>query len=147
VDDLPPVPASPFAVVNRETDAPGGQLEVGEANVIYRCLRAGSPLVHEEVWVEVRLDAHWVAAFRVEPEDGQPVVSELRVLPYEDDPERNALLGPGERSGDGAAPGGVPLEKVRNLRADRLLQTLRGELERLPPEAEYFRDVFADFAL
>jgi hypothetical protein len=135
---------SVFAIVSRETDLPGGGLEVGRLNVIYRYL-ADQP--EDELWVEVRLDADWVAACLIEPEDGQPVIAEVRVLPYEDDMEHKVLFGPGEWSGGSVPPGGVPLEKVRSLRTERILRVVQDELEQGPYEVEYLNDVLADFGL
>ncbi len=139
--------SSVFAIVSRETDLPGRRLDVGTPNVIYRCVRRGSDRPEAEVWVEVRLDADWVAALLIEPEDGQPVVAEVRVLPYEDDMELNALLGPGELSGRRVPPGGVPLEKLRTLRTEQILRNVGDEVEQGPYEAEYLNDVLADFGL
>ena len=141
----PSIFAAGGRTVNRETDTPGGRLEVGKPNVGYRHLdRPGIP---DEVWIEVRLDADCVAAFLIEPADGRPVIAEVRVLPYEDDPERKALLGPGEWSRSDIPPGGAPLEKLRTLRAERILRFARDAIKQLPAEAEYLGEVLADFGL
>jgi hypothetical protein len=133
--------------VNRETDLPDSRLEVGGANVIYRHLQRGSDQSEDEVWVEIRLDADWVAACLIEPEDGRPVIAGLQVLPYEDDMERNVLLGPGEWSGRSVPPGSVPLEKLQGLRTEQILHAVRDHIEQWPNEVEYLDDVLADFGL
>jgi hypothetical protein len=133
--------------VSHETDLPDGRLEVGGANVIYRHVRRGSDQPEDEVWVEIRLDADWVAAYLIEPEEGQPVIAGLRVVPYEDDPERCALLGPGEWSRASVPPGGVPLEKLRSLPTERILEVVRERIEQWPNQVEYLDDVLADFGL
>ena len=133
--------------MSRETDLPDGRLEIGAANVIYRHLQLASDQPEDEVWVEIRLDADWVAAYLIEPAEGQPVIAELRVLPYEDDPERSALLGPGEWSRGSVPLGGVPLEKLRRLPAERILEVVRERIEQWPNEVEYLSDVLADFGL
>jgi len=138
---------SPFPFVSHETDVPDGRLEVGGANVIYRHVQRGSDQPEDEVWVEIRLDADWVATYLVEPEDGQAVIAELRVLPYEDDMERKALLGPGQWSSRSVPPGGVPLEKLRSLPTEDILEVARDRLAQWSSEAEYLEDVLADFGL
>jgi hypothetical protein len=133
--------------VSRETDLPEGRLEIGGANLIYRLVSRGSDQPEDEVWVEIRLDADWVAAYRIEPDEGRPVIAELRVLPYEDDMERNALLGPGDWSRRSIPPGGVPLEKLRGLRSEHVLKAVQDRIEQWPNEVEYLNDVLADFGL
>jgi hypothetical protein len=146
---LPPVPASIFATgersLNRETDFPRRRLEIGEASVDYRHVQRelGSP--GDELWIELRLDDAWVAAFLIEPADGRPVIAEARVLPYDDDPQRKALLGPGEWSRSDIPSRGVPFEKLRGLRAENILRVARDSIEELPEEAEYLTEVLADF--
>ena len=123
------------------------KLEVGGANVIYRHVEHGSGEPENEVWVEIRLDADWVAVYLIEAEDGQPVIAELRVVPYEDDVEQNALLGPGEWSRGSVPPGGVPLEKLRRLPSGRILDVVRERIQQWPNNVEYLDDVLADFGL
>lgn len=130
--------------MNREKKSPGGRLQVAVPNVTYRHVRCRPDEAEDEIWVEVRLDAEWVAACLIQPDAGQPVIAEVRVVPYEDDPELSALLGPGESRGHAPA-GGVPLEKLRRLRSDAVLEAVRNQLEEFPPDAEYLGDVFAEF--
>lgn len=47
-----------------------------------------------DVWVEQSLEDEWIAAYRLVPQDGLPVVAELRIFPMEKD-----RSGPGEWSG------------------------------------------------
>src|SRR5688572_1200265 len=37
----------------------------------------------EQVWLEVSLDDEWIAAYQVIPQQGQPVIGEVRVFPLE----------------------------------------------------------------
>jgi hypothetical protein len=50
-----------------------------------------------EAWLEQPIDNEWTACFRLAVEDGQPIISELRVIPsetrYTDDPEVHYLAG------------------------------------------------------
>jgi hypothetical protein len=46
----------------------------------------------QEAWLEVDLDDGWTAAYRVMPQQGQPVIGEVRVFPTESFTSRN----PGE---------------------------------------------------
>jgi hypothetical protein len=133
--------------VSHETELPGGRLEVGGANVIYRYVQRGSDRAENEVWVEVRLDADWVAACLIEPESEKPVIAELRVLPYQDDLEEKALRGPGECQRRGVPSGGVPVEKLSGLRTEEILQRARDRIEQCADEVEYYSDVLADFGL
>jgi hypothetical protein len=144
---LPPMPSSPFPLVSHETDLPDDRLEVGGANVIYRYVRHGSDQAEDEVWVEIRLDADWVAVYLIEPEDGQPVIAELRVVPYEDDMERNPLLGPGEWSRRSVPYGGVPVERLRTLRTEDVLRVAQDHIAQWSNEVDYLDDVLADFGL
>jgi hypothetical protein len=144
---VPPVLSSICFIVSHDTDWPGGRLEVGGANVVYRHIELGSDLAEDEVWVEVRLDADWIAACLIEPEDGEPVIAELRVLPYEDDMDRNALRGPGEGSSRSAPPGGVPIESLRSLRSEDIVQRAREAIEELPQGVEYLGGLLAAFGL
>jgi len=130
---------------NRETDSPDGRLEIGEPSVTYRYVGCRAERPDDELWVEVRLDTDWVAAYLIEPRDGKPVVAEVRVLPYEDRPERTALLSPGEWSRDNVPSGGVPFESVRSLRSEQILRVVQEQVEGWPDEAEYLKDVLADF--
>jgi hypothetical protein len=132
-------------IVNRETDSPDGRLEVGEPCVTYRYVGCRTDKPKDELWIEVRLDADWVAAYLIEPQDGRPVVAEVRVLPYEDRTERTALLGPGEWSRGDVPSGGIPVELVRSLRSEEIVRVMQEQLEEWPLEAEYLEDVLADF--
>ena len=134
-------------IVNRETDFPGSRLEIGTPNIAYRHVVREPGNADEEVWIEVRLDADWVAAYLIEPVDGDPVIAEVRVLPYEDDPDRSALLGPGEWCRREIPSGGLPIEKLRRLRTADVLRLAREHAEDCPDEAEYLKDVLADFGL
>ena len=139
--------ASGGRIVNRETDLPGSRLEIGTPNIAYRHILREPGNLEEEVWIELRLDADWVAAYLIEPVDGDPMIAEIRVLPYEDDAERNALLGPGEWSRRDIPPGGVPIEKLRRLRAADVLRLAREHAEECLHDAEYLNDVLTDFGL
>jgi hypothetical protein len=133
--------------VSRETDLPGARLEIGASNVIYRHVLGGSDQPEEEVWVEVRLDDDWVVTCLIEPDEDGPVIAELRVLPYEDDMERNVLLGPNAAFRRPLPAGGVPVEKLRSLRAEEVLGVAQQQIEAWPNEVEYLSDVLADFGL
>lgn len=133
--------------VNRETDLPGGRLQIGTPNISYRHVERQSGIPDEALWIELRLNADWVAAYLIEPQDGQMVIAEVRVVPYEDDAERRALLGPGEWSRRQVPSGGVPFEKLRRLRPDNIMRAAIHSVEQLPPEAEYLNEVLADFGL
>lgn len=73
--------------------SPTGVLDVGPAGV----------------WYSERIDPDWVAAYRLVPEGGSPVVAEVRVFPYE----------PGQSfgcwSGVVAPRGGVPARVLRKV--------------------------------
>jgi hypothetical protein len=142
------MPTSTFAIggrsLNRETDFPG-RLEIGRVNVGYRHVRGELDGCRDELWIEVRLDADWAAAFLVEPVDGSPEIAEARVLPYEDDPERTAVLGPAEWRRGQTPPGEIPLEKLKSVRPEDILRVARESLEDLPDDAEYLNEVLAEF--
>lgn len=133
--------------LDRETDFPGGRLEIGTPNISYRLVERQPGVLDDEVWIELRLDADWVAAYLIEPADGRPVIAEVRVLPYEDDSERKALFGPGEWSRRGIPSGDVPVEKLRKLRTEQMLRAVQDSIEQLPDEAGYLNEVLADFGL
>jgi hypothetical protein len=139
--------ASLFPPVSRETDLPGARLEIGGSNVIYRHVLGGSGQPEEEVWVEVRLDDDWVVTCLIELDDGGPAIAELRVLPYEDDMERIVLLGPNAAFRRPLPSGGVPVEKLRSLRAEDVLGVAREQIAAWPNAVEYLSAVLADFGL
>ena len=139
--------SSRFTPVSRETDLPGARLEIGGSNVIYRHVLGEFGQTEEEVWVEVRLDGDWVVTCLIEPDDDGPVIADLRVLPYEDDMERNVLLGPNVAFRRPLPPGGVPVEKLRGLRAEDVLGVAQEQIEAWPNEVEYLNAVLADFGL
>ena len=131
--------------LNRETDFPGGRLEIGGTNVGYRHVQLEPGSAGEELWIEVRLDAAWVAAFLIEPVEGRPMIAEVRVVPYQGDPDRNALLGPGGWSRGEIPSDEIPIEKLKSLRSMQMLRVARDLIEELPEEAEYLNEVMADF--
>jgi hypothetical protein len=69
-----------------------------------------------ETWLEVGLDG-WVAAYRLIPQEGRPVVAEVRVFPDENAPRPQGRWS-AERLGDRAPVpiGGVPARVLRQLR-------------------------------
>jgi hypothetical protein len=69
-----------------------------------------------ETWLEVGLDG-WVAAYRLIPQEGRPVVAEVRVFPDENAPRPQGRWS-AERLGDQAPVpvGGVPARVLRQLR-------------------------------
>jgi hypothetical protein len=78
----------------------------------------------EEVWIEVDLGNAWTAAYRITPQDGVPVIAELRVFP------RESVKPPARRPGqwtDAALgmsatvpPGGLTTRLLRQLRGSDL---------------------------
>ena len=126
---------------------PGGRLEIGTPNISYRHVERQPGVLEDEVWIELRLDADWVAAYLIEPADGRPVIAEVRVLPYEDDAERRALFGPGGWSRREIPTCSAPLEKLRKLRTEQIMRAVQDSIEQLPDEAEYLNEVLADFGL
>lgn len=72
-----------------------------------------------QVWFEQRVDPDWIAAYRLVPQDGQPIVAEIRLYPYS--PKRGLPLG--EWTGD-APSGGIPAEVLRKVRVRTPLQGL-----------------------
>jgi hypothetical protein len=104
------------------------RLAVGEPRHTYRSTR--EPLYtpgrrlgpfSTRIWLEVRLDAQWVAAYRLVAQNGRPVVAEVRLLPYEEDAEA------GEWSGRGSnvPAGGLRTEQLRELRTEQTLESAR----------------------
>lgn len=74
-------------------------------------------------WLEQPVGQRWMVAFRVADQGGQPIISEVRVFPY----ERNARRPPGLWSGTygGAAHvprGGITARLLRDIRM-KLFQT------------------------
>ena len=80
-----------------------------------------------EIWVEIRLDADWQAAYLLVAQDGRHVIAEVHLIPYEN--ERSALLSPGEWSRSSVPAGGVPFDKLRALRTDEVLRAVRDYLD------------------
>jgi hypothetical protein len=81
--------------------------------------------VVREAWLEVRLDDDgapgWIAAYRVVPVDGRPVIAEVRLFPAE--PRRDPGRWSAETLGSGATVplGGLPFAAVRALKPSKHL--------------------------
>lgn len=75
----------------------------------------------DEVWIEGEVDDDWMAAYRITPQDGVPVIAELRVFPREVEDVR-APRAPGRWAGSAlgvhapAPPGGLTATVLRQLR-------------------------------
>lgn len=74
----------------------------------------------EELWVERSLGDGWLAAFRLIPQDGQPVVAELRIFPEEENPKRKRGQWSAHMLGlDAIAPrGGLTARVIRRVRLE-----------------------------
>lgn len=70
------------------------------------------------LWVEVRRDADWVAAYRIVPEDGHPVISGVSLVPYSPD------AAPGEWRGTTPA-GGLRCELRDAVRTEATLSAVQ----------------------
>ncbi len=79
--------------VEPSTPSPAGTLDVGPAGV----------------WYSTRVDPDWVAAYRLVPEGGSPVVAEIRVFPFE------RGHGFGRWSGQAWPQGGLPARVFRRV--------------------------------
>lgn len=79
-----------------------------------------------QVWLELRLDESWVAAYRIVPDrDGRPEVGEVRLQPYSE------TEGLGEYD-HGAHPGArPPSTALRQLQGDGALRAVQEVLEYL----------------
>jgi hypothetical protein len=96
-------------------------------------------VVVQDYWTEVQVDNGWVAAFRITPQDGEPVVSELRIYPLEQD-----AMGPGRWRAEllgCRAPvprGGLSARVVHQARVGAALHAARAQLSRLPRAPHLF---------
>lgn len=79
----------------------------------------------DEVWVEVRQDDHWVAAYRIVPTgDGSGAIGEVRIVPYD---ESGA---PGVWNRDAMHERGIPSDVMRAaVRTRERLSDVRDILE------------------
>lgn len=73
-------------------------------------------VLDQSAWFEMPLGPRWIVAFRLTPQRGQPVISEVRVYP--DEPKN---YGPGRWSGEYGAPATVP----RGGLTSRILRMIR----------------------
>lgn len=96
-------------------------------------------VVVENYWTDVPIGDEWIAAFRFTPQDGQPVISEVRIYPAEGKP-----MGPGRWSAEllGAhAPvpaGGLTSRIVHKARLGTAIRAARVQLARLPRAPHLF---------
>lgn len=100
----------------------------GYGSVAIACALCGSELPEEhpdEAWLEVVLEGGWIAAYRLIPQGGQPVVGEVRIFPEERSP-RSAGRWSAERLGNQAPVpfGGIPARVLRQLRVREHLALL-----------------------
>lgn len=94
--------------------------ECGLGSVTIACAICGSEL-HEdapdEAWLEVDLDGGWIAAYRLIPQGGQPVVGEIRVFPNENAPRRAGRWSAERLGSQAPVPfGGIPARVLRQIR-------------------------------
>jgi hypothetical protein len=90
------------------------RLKIGKPKLTFHQGREGN-----YAWVEYRLDESWVAAYRLVPQDGRPVIAEARIVPYVE------KLPPGASPGTfiGEAPrGGVQSAQLAALRTEAVLR-------------------------
>jgi hypothetical protein len=71
------------------------------------------PTLRKESWVEVPVGDGWVAAYRIVPKGGRPVVGEVRVFPAE---RRREVAGRWSERGPAVPDDGVPGRVLRELR-------------------------------
>jgi hypothetical protein len=77
------------------------------------------------LWVEMPL-GEWGAAARIEAQDGQPVVAELRITPW-----RTFDPGTGKHSDPATPPGGLTARQLRRLPLGELQRSAYGKLRML----------------
>jgi len=63
---------------------PGG---MSGSNLFFRSRVVGPGNVARDCWLEVPIDDGWIAAYRLVPQDGRPVLAELRIFHRDDDVE------------------------------------------------------------
>ncbi len=113
----------------------GSRLEVGEARLTWQEVAHGRDVL--ELWLEIRDDDDRVVAYRLVPEDGRPVVSEVRVGQYDE----QARL-PGELAA--AAP--LRGTDTRSLvQTETPLRTVRDIAEQQMAHSDWRRDVVRRF--
>lgn len=94
------------------------RLKIGKPRLTFHQGREGN-----YAWLEHRLDESWVAVYRLVPQDGRPVIAEVRIVPYVE------KLPPGASPGTfiGEVPrGGVQSVQLSALRTEAVL---RAQLE------------------
>lgn len=94
---------------------PTSRLKVGKPHITY--MREKPFLDDREeltVWVQIRLDRDWVAAYKLGSEDGRHVIAEVRLMPF--DP-------------DNVAAGGITSKALDQLRTDEVFRAVRDFLE------------------
>lgn len=112
---------------------PASRLEVGKPYLTMTHRRSGPGGAPEDlIWLGVRLDEDWVAAYRFVPQDGKHVIAEVRVVPI-----------------DAVPAGGLPLDKLRSLQTDGMLRAVQEILEYKERQAgrEYLERVLPRFEL
>ncbi len=96
------------------------------------------------IWATLRLpeDPRWVAAYRLEPQDGRFVIAEMRVVPY----DTNARPGPPQA---GPTPaGGVPATLLRVIHTEAVLKRVQADWQELLNEKDaegFFTRIFREF--
>lgn len=78
-----------------------------------------------EAWVEAPLEGGWIAAYRLVPQAGVPVIGEIRIFPQE--PRRDDTPGLWDGAWDGATPGRFVEVPDGGLSARVLRQVTVGE--------------------
>jgi hypothetical protein len=109
--------------------------------VAIACRICGTELIDKpphETWLEVPLDGSWIAAYRVVPQEGRPVVAEVRVFPDENAPRPQGRWS-AERLGDQAPVpvGGVPARVLRQLRVREHLSLYDEIVQRYHPSQSF----------
>lgn len=97
-------------------------------------------VLDRSLWVELPVAQHWLAAFRILPQSGPPVVSEVRLFPLDSTTRRRPA---GEWKGlygdDVPVPrGGVTARLLRHIKSTQFRSILKELLRKWPKELSLF---------
>jgi hypothetical protein len=131
------IPAIPLLSSDLMRDAHRTLKEKGPAAYKRRFLPAAhlETITAREMWVETPLGEDWVVAYRVVAQGGEPVIGEVRVIPYEPDQPINRPAG----RWWGSLRGTTAVVPAGGLTARLLRQAARSG-----PVAEVLRKLIAD---
>lgn len=84
---------------------------------------------HLETWYVYPLTDQWTAAFRLVPQDGRPVIGELRIYPTEQGAKPGEWSGSTGQTSPEVPRGGLTARAIRQVRTDEALREVHSHMD------------------